>query len=421
MNEIKTSLEGFNKHLMEKLKASEDTSAEALTALGTELNKRMDDQIKKMEERKLSLPGLEETLKTETFHLSKCIRAQVDGQELDHKSIDGAFEKEVLEEAAKLRSNNAQTGEAGGFLVPDEVTSEIIELAMAKTPVMEMNPTVIRGLRGELPIPKVTGRPQMYWVGEEEEANQTQTKFGEIVLRPKTAAAFTKVSKRLLHQTSGTAEAVIREELVKAFKLGLDTAFLFGSGTSKVPKGIANFDDLTPTGVDLGVNGNRFRIDDAAEMAMNIDVANMLRGNLGYVMRPEVLSFMLRERVLQFSAQDENTAQPINSNSVLMSHAEIEAILGYKVRTSTLIPLTTLGTSTLKSSEVLFGDWSQFVIGMWEGFEIRASDTAGNASGSALTQRQVWITAFQGVDTNMKDESGFTKAPGALVDPTLFT
>ena len=56
----------------------------------------------------------------------------------------------------------------------------------------------------------------------------------------------------------------------------------------------------------------------------------------------------------------------------------------------------------------------------WEGFEIKASDVAGNASGSALTQRQVWITAFQGVDTGIIDESGFTVINDALTNPTEF-
>jgi hypothetical protein len=51
---------------------------------------------------------------------------------------------------------------------------------------------------------------------------------------------------------------------------------------------------------------------------------------------------------------------------------------------------------------------------MWEGFEIKASDVAGNASGSAMTQRQIWITAFQGLDSNIKDETGFTTISDAM-------
>jgi hypothetical protein len=169
----------------------------------------------------------------------------------------------------------------------------------------------------------------------------------------------------------------------------------------------------------LGTNGGRFRIDKGAEMQMNIDVANMLNGNLGYLMRPEVLSYMLRERVIQFTGQSEAEAQPISPTMVLMSRAELEAVLGYKVRTTTLITKYTKGSSD-SASRVFFGDWSQLLIGMWEGFEIKASDVAGNSSGSALTQRQVWITAFQGIDANMADETGMTLVADALCDSAEF-
>lgn len=422
MKDIKKGLEEFKEAVLGKMKASEDSTSEKIEAMGVTLDAKIVAQEKEWKKRKLSLPGLDEELKKKTFHLSKCVLAQIERDGWDSKQVgECGFEKEVIEQAAKLRSNNAQTGEAGGLLIPDEVTSEIIDLAMSQTPVMQMGPTVMSGLRGELPIPKVTGRPQMFWVGEEEAPTETQTNFGEIVLRPKTAAAFTKVSRRLLWQTANTAERVIREELVKAFRLGLDTAFLKGAGSDKEPKGVVNFDNLTTTAaIDAGVGG-RFRIDKASEMAMNIDVANMLRGNLGYVMRPEVLSYMLRERVLQFTGQDEATAQPIDPNAVLMSHKQLEQVLGYKVATTTLLPGNLApGGGNTSASQVIFGDWSQLVIGMWEGFEIKASDVAGNASGSALTQRQVWITAFQGVDTGIKDESGFTVINDALTNPTEF-
>lgn len=420
LKEIEKSLVQFKDEVLAKAKEGDASNADALASLAKRLDDNIAEQTALMAKRKASLPGLEGSEK-KSFSFAKVIQAQLSKKGFDEVP-ESDHEREVCEAMAKMavqRSNNAQSGEAGGYLIPEEYTSEIIDLAIAKTPVMEMGITTIRNLRGELPIPKVTGRPTMYWVGEEEEADESSTQFGEIVLRPKTAAAFTKVSRRLMHQSSNTIEGIIRGELVKSFRLGIDNALLNGSGTEKVPKGISSFSGLTAT-TALGANGNRFRIDNAAEMAMNIDVANMLMGNLGYIMRPEVLSYMLRERVEQFSAQGNAKAQPINSQNVLMSQAQLEAILGYKVRTTTLIPKTVKGTSDSASS-VYFGDWSQLVVGMWEGFELKASDVAGNATGSALTQRQIWITAFQGLDSNIKDETGFTTISDALTNQAQFS
>ena len=138
-------------------------------------------------------------------------------------------------------------------------------------------------------------------------------------------------------------------------------------------------------------------------------------------MRPEVLSFLLRERTTAYSTQNENQGPPIFGPRVILSRDELESILGYKVRTSTLISKYTKGSSTGDASYVYFGDWSQLVIGMWEGFEIKASDVAGDSSGSALTQRQVWITAFQGIDANIKDETGMTTLDDALCTASNFS
>lgn len=393
-----------------------------------ELNRKLDEHIDKQKElyaeRKMSLPGLEGTEKKK-FSFANCIKAQIHPDRWKGVT-DSDYEKEICEETAKIvmKDNNAQTGLEGGFLVPEEHTSELIDLAIAKTPVMEMGPTLLKGLRGELPIPKITGRPTMFWVGETESPTESDTKFGEIVLRAKTAGAFTKVSQRLMWQTSGVIEGIIRDQIMDSFRLGLDSSFLFGKGTDKEIKGIAKFSGLTTTArINTDdTEGGRFLIDKAAQMAMNIDVKNMLKGNLGYIMRPEVLSFMLRERVQQFTGQPADEGQPILPMSTIMSQREIEAILGYKVRTTTLIPAAKLDSGDTNSSQstVFFGDWKQFIIGFWEGFEIRASMDAGDSSGSAFTQRQVWITAFQGIDTNIKDETGFTTVDDALSNSTEF-
>jgi HK97 family phage major capsid protein len=407
LKEIEKSLVTFKDEVLTKAKEGVATTDE-LSAMEKSFDEKMATQLKEMGKRKASLAGLEGSEKKE-FSFAKCVNAQINGK----WAADAGYEKEVVEATAQIKSNNAQSGEAGGYLIPEEHTSELIDLAVANTPVFEMGPTVLRNLRGELPIPKTTGRPTAYWVGEEEEATESETTFGEIVLRPKTIAAFTKVSRRLMHQSSNTIEGVIRGELVKSFGLGINTALLTGSGTDKVPKGISNFSGLTATDA-IGTNGGRFTIDKAAEMAMNIDVANMLNGNLGYIVRPEVLSYMLRERVAQFTGQPSGTGQPISASNVIMSHAELEATLGYKIRTTTLLGNTTVKGTGNSGSDVFFGDWSQLTVGMWEGFEIKASDVAGNASGSAMTQRQIWITAFQGLDSNIKDETGFTTISDAM-------
>jgi hypothetical protein len=149
-------------------------------------------------------------------------------------------------------------------------------------------------------------------------------------------------------------------------------------------------------------------------MQMTVDVANMLKptGSYGYLMRPEVLSGMKRERVMTFSTQTASTGMPVMNP--LVSTKVLEDLIGYKIRTTTLLGKGTAhGASGATDSCVIFGDWTQLILAFWEGFELRSSDVAGNSGGSALTQNQIWIAAFQGMDINVKDETGFCKVTDA--------
>jgi len=404
---LKAALDGFKDEVLNKVKEAGETSTDALTAL----EKKLDERVKAVEDsqektRKMNLGMGEEEAKS--FNIHKCLKAQLNGKWDD----DASFEKSVVEELQQ-KSTNASSGAAGGFLIPDEVSSMVIDLAIARTPIRELGITEMPGLRGELPIPKTTGRPTAYWVGEEEAATESNTTFGEIVLRPKTLAAFTKISRRVLHQSNNLAERIVRAELANAMALKLEEAIVLGEGTDKEPKGIVNYAGLTST-TALGTDGARFRVDNATDMITAIDVANMLKpgGNFGFLTRPEVKQGLATERVIQYSGQAAAQGMPVISP--FMTDAEVEQMLGYKIRTTTLLPNNLTKGSSTDCTNVIFGDWSQVLLGMWEGMEIRASDVAGNSGGSALLNRQIWLAAFQGVDINIKDETGLTVISDAI-------
>jgi len=107
---------------------------------------------------------------------------------------------------------------------------------------------------------------------------------------------------------------------------------------------------------------------------------------------------------------------PIASPFGMMSIAQVEELVGYKIRTTSLITPYTKGSSTSAASRVFFGDWSQFIMAFWEGFEIMASDVAEDA----MKKRQIHITAYQGIDFGMKDETGMTVLADALINSTYF-
>lgn len=406
IDKIQDVLGDFQKSVLAQIAEAKNLTAEEKQARDNEIKDLVAKEFEKQsKERKCSLPGVESE---KDFSWVEIVRSQVEGKWGTSKQ--GKTTQAIIEEFnANRKSSNTATGGAGGYLVPVELSGDIIDLAIARMPVMEFGPTVLRGLNGNLDLPKVTGRPTGYWVGEEETVTESNTTFGILELRPKTVAGFTKQSRLLLTQSSAISDRIIKMELAKSIALKWEEGILQGTGASGQPTGILNTAGLTSSAGLLTTNGARFRMDKAAAMMTNVDVANMLTpgGSFGFLMRPEVLSGMKRERVVQYSGQPEAQGMPVINP--LIKTATLEDILDMvKIRTTTLLSNAVARGTSSTCSNVIFGDWSQLILAMWDDFEIVSSTTAGDATGSAMRNRQIWINAYQNVDVDIKDPTGFT-------------
>ena len=387
-------------------KADMDKVNKDLTKLNDIWEKDIKQYVDEVRKRNVTL-GMDKT-EVAKFDFGMALRGIV-----NNDWADAGFEKEVFDNARK-KSSNASEGAAGAYLIPVEVAGTIIDLAAADVVMMKMGVTTFTGLAGELPIPKVTGRPSLQWVGEEESPTATETTFGEIVLRPKTASALAKISKKIIKQSRGVVDMIVRQQLQKAFSLGLETAFINGLGNEKQPLGLLRMAGFTadPTGA---VAGDRFTHTMAAKMIAAVDNANMLKstGKYSYLMHPNTKWGLKMEKVKQYSG---DTAGAFVVNP-MMSDAMLRDMIGYDINTTTLMPMSNTNTR----SPVVFGDFSQYAVGMWGGMELSASEEAGSSTGSAYTQRQVWVICFQDIDTGVMDPTGLCKTSvDVLADLTAF-
>lgn len=414
---------------------SEKTDGE-ITTLKTSLEE-LDNSIKEIQENvekaaKAHIPGLSDELKKQKFDFGAFCNAALKtskGIQEEKAWVGAEFEKEVLDEHAKTmgpllgrKDMIAGDGTQGGYLIPEEVTSELVGLTIAKMPILELGVTKLEGLFGDLPIPRQTGRPTGYWVGETEAPTESDATFNEFTLRPKKAGAFTKYSKRLAYQTKGTADSIIRESITDALALVVHEGLLQGTGSDSQPKGVLIQTGYTTT-PNQSTTAARFRIDKAASMIQAIDVANELvpNGNFGFIMRPEVIGGMRRERVPQFTGQPIGQGQPIAVADILMSNEMLEQRVGYAFKTTTQLSNTQTRGNSSSSSTVIFGNWKQFFVGFWRGMEIKVSDIASDASGnSAFLKDQFYIVAFQEIDSNVGRVSAFTIVEDAETNENLW-
>lgn len=408
----KEEVEGAAKQIAQQ---SGDRATEAMKALETQVEEAkknisaLEEQVRNATAQRI--PGLKEELKKNQFSFQAVLRAQLamhDSQAPHEERMNpwkhAGYEKEVIDEAVKRAADGqvAADGSQGGFLIPEEVTNEIIDMTIADMPIMSLGPTMLRGLVGDLPIPTVTARPTGYMVSETEAPTKSKAAFGEVMFRPKKAGAFVKQSKRLIYQSRGVAEPLIRKLISESLALKMEEMFINGSGTDKQPEGVLNGSNYT-TGETVS---GRFRFDHLRKLLKRLDVADELKptSKIGVLMRPEVLWGLKGQEVLQYSGQTAGSGMPIWAQNLLVTDAAIQDQYNVKLAKSTLVPFSSGTYAT-----TLVGNFSQFYIGMWRGFRLLASDVAGDGStGSAFLQDQLYIVAFQEFDSHVTRGSAFT-------------
>ena len=300
-----------------------------------------------------------------------------------------AFEREVSDAASKkyekpangilvpnevlTRDLNVGTATAGGNLVPTELLAgSFIDILRKRMAVMATNPTMLTGLSGNVSIPRMTSTSTAYFVGESGAPTESQQAFDQVNMTPKTIGAFVDYSRRLLLQSSIDVETMIRDDIAKVIATKLDNAAIYGSGSSNEPLGIK---DTTGVGTSTITNFGTFEEYIALETdvaAANADVANMF-----YLINASARG------ALKSTEKATNTAQFVFENN---------EINGYPAIVS----------NQLANNDVLFGDFSQFVIGMWSGLDLTVDPYANATSGS------VRIIALQDVDFAVKQPTAFS-------------
>lgn len=369
------------------------------------------------ERNQLKVPGLPEHIKDHPFLYSAFIGAaykqKVGNMSKEEAWKDAGNEQEILRTKDQNRyiqkDGLAGDGTQGGYIIPPEATTDFVDMTLADMPLMSMGVNKITGLYGPLTIPRQTGRNTAYWVGEIQEPTKSSVTYDQFTLSPKKLAALTEYSNDLAYQSRGVQEAVVTQSMKDAMSLELENGLLNGLGTERQPRGFFNHRGFT-TGPTEATNGARFVIDKGARMVQNISVANELKqsGTHGFLMRPEVLGGMMRERVKNYAAQNIGEGMPATS-SLIMSKEEIERWLGYKIGTTTIISGEVDKGSSSTCSKVAFGNWKQFYIGFWRGLEMKVSDVATDTSGvSAFTQDMIFVRTIQQVDCNIGRASAFT-------------
>jgi len=258
------------------------------------------------------------------------------------KSPEGFFvPHDVLTAPIRRRALNAETPSAGGYLVTENDAGQgMIELLRAMPVVSSMGARVLTGLMGNIAIPSKAGGATAYWLSETGSITTSNQTFAQVGMTPKRLGAQTAYTLQLLAQASVDVESMVREELMEVLALALDLAAIDGDGNAE-PLGILN-----TTGINTVTFGAAATWAKVVSFETEVSTDNALRGSMGWITSPGVRG--------KWRSIDQATG------AARWLWGADNAPNGYPAAV----------TSQMPGNKVIFGNWQDLIIGLWDGMDI---------------------------------------------------
>lgn len=270
----------------------------------------------------------------------------------------------------------AQTG--SNLVGTDFMAGSFIDLLRPRTTIMRLARTM-GGLVGNVEIPKQTGGATAYWIGEGDDATETTPTIGQLGLSPKTVAAYTDITRRLLMQSTPDAEAIVRGDLVAAIAQAIDYAGYYGTGTSNQPLGLANYTGINA--VDFaGANPTYAEL---VQMETEIAADNADVNSMAYVLNA-------RGRGAAKTTPKFASGASVSDAGVIWEPGN--TLNGYRAEV----------TNQVQDGDVFFGNFADLIVGMWGGLDMTVDPYSLSKSGGLR------IVVFQDVDFAVRRVESFT-------------
>lgn len=263
--------------------------------------------------------------------------------------------------------------EDGGSLVPPDYVLEVIELLTAVAVIRALGPTTLDMPRGTLSFPKETADAQAFYIGEARNIPTSQVKTGLLNFAAKKLAAIVPISNDLLRDAGPSADALVRNRIVKRMGLREDQAFLRGPGSEHSPKGLRH----------LAASGNVFDATQAGATATLAEVVAdgwKLIGKLQdkNVQVNERCAFVAAPRILRFLAQLRDGVGSFVFKDEIMAGR----FLGHRIASTTQIPVN-LGAGS-NESELYFAQFDEVLLADSLAMEVSFGQDAAYHDGSTV-------------------------------------
>lgn len=292
-------------------------------------------------------------------------------------------DRKAYERLLDAKAMTEGTDSAGGYLVTPEISSELVQLRIARAPMRSLFSAVAVN-SDTLQIASQTGGLTAGWVAELATKPQADMTFGQFSTSVFTAAGLAVVSNQLLadagRQSTGPnigIDSLIVRDLAKRLAIVEEVAFINGSGTGQ-PLGLLGTGGVNT--VSLTATDIPSLLDAIVDAILDVQT-NFLANPTHIVMHPRTWARILKARESTspstYLIGAGSTAFGRRGNDALpgggaLPGSVVGELFGYPVVLTSNMP-TNLGTGT-NESRVIVGDFSEGLILDRQGVTVDTSE-----------------------------------------------
>lgn len=289
----------------------------------------------------------------------------------------GAFLPPDLMLRGSIARRDMTTGTVadGGALVgTDLLASSFIDMLRNRLSVVEAGARFLPGLIGNVAIPRLAGGASHEWLAEGAGASDSQPTTDAVTMRPHTVAAAVPMTRRLILQSTPAVEDMVRADLVAGIARAIDGVALNGDASVDAPDGLR---DELEAGALFWATAGKPTFAEIVELETRVASANADDGALAYIYGAPMAGHL--------------KTTVIDAGSGLMVEGRDGTVNGHRRMVS----------NQAVAGDVFFGNFTDILIGLWSGLDIRA-DTATLAASDGLVLR-----AFQDLDVGIRHAESF--------------
>lgn len=301
------------------------------------------------------------------------------------------------EAEAALHHRDIIAGSSGtgkSWIATDLLAGDFIALLRNATFLDRVGAFFLSGLRDNIAIPRITGGNAYYWVAEQSELTKSTATFDQVTMTPKSLGAMTIYSRQFLLQASMGVESFVRAELAIALAQGINDGCLYGAGvTYNQPLGLVNRPGVNTVAIDT--NGGAITAATLVDMETAVADCNVIENEtMAYLTNARVRGALKKTPILSNTA-----AIPIWQPLAGVPGAG--EVNGYPCYVSNIVKKNGTKGSGRNLSSIIYGKWSDFIVGFWGGLDVIVDPFTGASAGD------VRVVAWQSADVATRHDESF--------------